>query len=536
VVGLQTADIRDYFTFQSPFGPSNIDDRFSVDALRQLFEDSVRPYDSVDPRDCTYIVGRRGSGKTTLLTASTGFGSRLTLRLHESSVLGAMRDTLIALEDEHSKSLNNDDKAELWRAAFYAAGAAFFAVETPSSISADMALEGREFLASLNRGRAEPLATPAEVVCEFLDCILDVSRTNPIHGAFTTWLRSIRVGSHSVRELSRLVDSALDQSDQTLTILIDSLDELNRRPEYFAEALRPLFSILGSQDPRVRRRSRVIVRCCLPTEIKPRFPELSENPNKDLQNVCYLHWKTSDLMTLCVSRLQRFAKILSDDGDSRLARRLDLVSAGDAQSVICSMLPRQVENLVSHAEDSLPYILRHTQLLPRQLLKMLNMIAGGQSRMERFMAGGAVSAQEVLASVQRAETELAGEVVNAFKATHPSAGELLMRLVPNLPSRLTSDVLSELYEKLSLREHARGFEHCRDMLIEMGVLGRVERETRQYLRGQFAYTIPDGFNPAMDDELCLHPMFSQHKGRRPSAVKPVYPAAVHIDDELINWA
>jgi hypothetical protein len=490
----------------------------------------------VDPEDCTYIVGRRGSGKTTLLTASTGFGRRLTLRLHESSVLGAMRDTLIALEDEHSKSLINDDKAELWRAAFSAAGAAFFAVESPSSVSSDIALEAREFLASLNRGRVEPLATPAEVVCEFLDCILDVARASPIHGGFTTWVRSTKVGTHSVRQLSQLVDRALEQSGQTLTILIDSLDELNRRPEYFAEALRPLFSILGSQDPRVRRRARVIVRCCLPTEIKPRFPDLSENPNKDLQNVCYLHWKTSDLMTLCVSRLQRFAKILADDGDSRLTRRLNLVSGGDAQSIICSMLPVQIENLVGQAEDALPYVLRHTQLLPRQLLKMLNMIAGGQSRMERFMAGGAVSPHEVLASVQRAETELAGEVLNAFNATHPTAGELLKRLVPNLPTRLTSDKLSDLYENLSLREHARGFEHCRDMLIEMGVLGRVERETRQYLRGEFAYTIPDGFNPAMEDELCLHPMFSQHKGRRPSAVKPVYPAAVQIDDELVKWA
>ena len=69
---------------------------------------------------------------------------------------------------------------------------------------------------------------------------------------------------------------------------------------------------------------------------------------------------------------------------------------------------------------------------------------------------------------------------------------------------------------------ATGLEYFdfKEMLLEIGSLGRVLGRTDRYVEGEFVYTLPTPLFPASDDELCLHPLFSWLFQARRDAIGP----------------
>jgi hypothetical protein len=523
--------LHELFSVNEPLGPSFIDPEIDDHVLQQIYEGKVRPYDNLSPEDSSYIVGRRGSGKTTLLLASTGFGSQPNLRLHESAILSGLKDLIQSVERDY-RSLSLEDSVDIWQLVFTVCGATYLSAESRDSPER---IQMHEAIGALEIACGYHLSGPTEVVNATLDLVLSKARSEGVQGSFKGWLDRIALADVTMRRLRELVDEDLKRVAWRLTVLIDSLDEMNRRPTYYALALSPLLCILGRQARLRPPLHGIYIRCCFPSEMMPVLDDISDNPNKDFNGICYIQWHTSELLQVVDSRLDILATVLADDGDDALRRRLQTLTSLTPRDRVCGLLPETVHNLAGSEEETLPYLYRHTQLLPRQLLKLLSSLFRGRDRIERLSRTGRALESDILGAVLRTEAELVTEVLTAHKATFQSGRQILDDLVPNLPSTFAVAELQGLYESLGLRRYATSFEEFRHILIGMGVVGRVERETERYIRGEFAYTFPSGFNPAEDDQLCLHPMFSRHQGRRPSARKPIYPAAPVIDDEPIQW-
>ncbi len=49
----------------------------------------------------------------------------------------------------------------------------------------------------------------------------------------------------------------------------------------------------------------------------------------------------------------------------------------------------------------------------------------------------------------------------------------------------------------------------KEMLIEIGALGRVMHVTDRYVEAEFDYTLPNPLFPGHHDALCVHPLFSR---------------------------
>jgi hypothetical protein len=62
------------------------------------------------------------------------------------------------------------------------------------------------------------------------------------------------------------------------------------------------------------------------------------------------------------------------------------------------------------------------------------------------------------------------------------------------------------------------------MLIDIGVIGRVVSETEFYVEAEFDYHFPGQLKIPDDEEICLHPVFSgRNFRRRGNDKKFVYP-------------
>jgi hypothetical protein len=52
------------------------------------------------------------------------------------------------------------------------------------------------------------------------------------------------------------------------------------------------------------------------------------------------------------------------------------------------------------------------------------------------------------------------------------------------------------------------FREFKTMLVEIGAVGRVKKRTGIYAEAEFEYAMPGRLSLSVDDELCLHPIFS----------------------------
>jgi hypothetical protein len=520
------------FTEQQPVGPPAIDPDLPVEALAAIYLADVQPYDrDTPPHQSTYIMGRRGSGKTMLLLCAGGLQPNSTVNLHRDDVLTGMRDLVVTIERDLNFTLSLANQIDIWRATFAIAAASQLAHETLGESHVTERIQLRQFLAHLKRVSKLPITEPNGLVRAFEEHLVTEARAH-IQGPLRTWLDGITIEGVSVRDVTTSVKRILSGEKRQLTVLVDSLEELTGKPDRYREVLRPLFALLGNQARRGVDYPGLHIRCCLPTEILDRLPDLSENTAKDFEGVCNIHWKTDDLIVLIAARLRTLARVLHDQGKPNLLRYFE-DNPNEPRSFLDSLLPAQVTNSCGIPESTLPYILRHTQMLPRQLLRLFNTMFGGQERIERLARGARLNPRDVVQAVLRAENQLCLEVINAQRNNYKGVADFLATIVPNLPHRFTRDELRTLYQDLSLRRYSDNFADCLTSLIKLGVIGRVHLETDHYIRGEFSYTFPSGLVPAQDDELCLHPMFSRFKGRRASPHKPIYPAPAQIEDDIV---
>jgi hypothetical protein len=366
--------------------------------------------------------------------------------------------------------------------------------------------------------------TVDDVLWKLANLFDEVIKSNPRDGISEILRRFDRVAFDDAQSA---VVASLQASKKNFVILMDSLDDFRLDIDSVSHSLQGLLKFVGSMN---KPRDVVDIRFCLPSELFRRIVKISSNPNKDFRRALKLQWTASELVLIGAQRLMYYLDLYYPEFLKDVSP-LDLTKRADALMLFGKVLPERITNQAGFQEETMSYILRHTQLLPRHFLMLLNSIfRGAASDSHPFP----ISAEKIIKGVRKVEEFIVSEIFVAFKLIHPTAEATCKRCLPELGHKFSIGQLHQVFTRHGKAVFGgEGMFEFQRMLIEIGALGRVipGKETDIYIKGNFEYTVSHELTLSHDDELCIHPLFSgifRNDGRKD---RPVYPYGSALEDE-----
>ncbi|MDN5767335.1 MAG: hypothetical protein L0H96_12665 [Humibacillus sp.] len=325
---------------------------------------------------------------------------------------------------------------------------------------------------------------------------------------------------------------AFEERETRATISMDSLERLDQMfysggilVNVEAFALQGLFRAAGQAGRSPT--SPYQVRVSFPAELWHFYSDLSSNPLKDFDNSVVLHWDNSELLHVAATRFMKFLQI----HEPIEFRGLKPTSAPWAQSLLQRYLPAEITNGLETVERTLPYLLRHTQLLPRHFIHLLNRVFSDYE-----FGAGHPTEQHIRESVADGEVAIVEAIIDGFRIPYPNLSELCTSLIPQLPHTFSEGDLHTAVNRAN--RYGLDYREITQMLVEVGAVGRMTERTRTYVKAEFEYLYPHRMFVTPEDTLCLHPLFSARfdsLGRhRPlqSGVLPIYPLGSSDSNEF----
>ena len=512
--------IRPYITRDEPFGPIDSIDIATNDvkALELLFERHNWIYKNLRHRP-SIIIGRRGSGKTSYLR-SVFFDKQYNFytEIRTARVLGRM---VKAIQGMTKEAMFPETVSELWETVLWIS--VFSEIRTYTVLTYRDLSVVDAYLNKLGVGGSNNID---DVLLNFAD-VLDKteSKKNEEDNSEPPNV----VERVTFEDAKSVVLNALEASGKNFVILMDSLDDFQMDIDTVAQSLQGLLKLVGSMN---KPRDFVDIRFCLPTELYHRFVKLSSNPNKDFRRALKLQWTASELVLIGAQRLMFYLGLYYPDFLKSLLP-LDLTRRSDALKLFQAVLPEKITNQAGFQEDTMSYILRHTQLLPRHFLMLLNSIFRASSD-TALSHPFPISGKKIVNGIRQVEEFIVSEIFVAFKLIHPTAEETCKRCLPELGHKFSAGELHKIFTRHGKvvfgNDNLFDFQH---MLLEIGAIGRVipGKESDLYIKGNFEYTVSHELVISQDDELCLHPLFSGIFHGISKQDRPVYPYGSILDDE-----
>jgi hypothetical protein len=117
----------------------------------------------------------------------------------------------------------------------------------------------------------------------------------------------------------------------------------------------------------------VQLRYCIPAEQFFAFKELAKNPIKDFGSLRLLHWTVGELLSIVAHRFLLHLLIWKEEKPEyqRLVQ-YPIYTRKGALDFFDEILPNKITNGRGIAEKTRTYFLRHFQILPRQIITLLN--------------------------------------------------------------------------------------------------------------------------------------------------------------------
>lgn len=506
-----------YITEDEAFGPVNAAEIDESEALQILFDSHNKIYKALHQRP-SIVIGRKGAGKTSYLHAAY-FENNYDYVV-EISTPNMFANVIESIEKTTKGALFPETIAELWETVLwivYLSGIRDkLSATTKNKINAYLAKVGVREGANID-----------DVLWNIADTLAEKASGKTI-GVIAEILR--RTDTISFIEVKDAVCGELQDKKQRAVIMLDSLDEFHLDIESVSLALQGLLKCIGRSN---KPSARTDMRFCLPAELFHKFQSISSNPNKDFRRELILHWTSPELLIIAANRLLLYFELYDEKRYANFGKAC-AISKADANKIFKSVLPEGITGKLEISEDPLAYITRHTQLLPRHFLIILNSI---WQRNKRINGNEKISEEAIIVGVNAVEQKLVREIFVAYRAVYPSAQKACEQCFPEIQHVFSIGDLERVF-----RTHGKkatgsdDFFDFKRMLIEIGAIGRVVSESDKYVQALFEYTVPHQLVTSTDDELCLHPLFTEIFSAKTRLKKPVYPYGSMIDDpDYRDW-
>lgn len=538
-----------------PFGPTSTEDVLvNREAWEQIFDRDNSIYHYLDANDPVFLIGRRGSGKTAFLNGGR-YRDRWKIDLTAPAAVSAVRDTLqryseldLTTSVEHWERLWN---VALWHVVFNA----IIQVGSNATVSGDWRLLDRYMHELVGEERVRD-ATGADVVssvCRALRQAAGSDTDDPVHER----PELLTLGSGvSVAQAIEAAESLLDDVSPTVELRMDSMEQLRSPMKQYELALSGLYAHVWRS---ANDSSPYTVRLALPAEIWHVIKEYSSAPLRHFERNVILQWKPADLAKLAAQRFRLFLEEFHPDalsGTGISTETNELISRGDAYRLLNEVLPEQVVGELQIPELPIHYIMRHTQLNPRQFLQILNSICA-ENRKMGFEATD-IQPLAVIDGIRKIEENIIFEIRHAYESVYPEAEEVCGAVLSELPRvfshgelervfrRVGASAVRRVWERLNFlsTDSSAGIDEYRlmepdyvavkAMLTEIGCIGKVTKYNDTHVTGEFEYSAPSRLQMGTGDSMCVHPLFSGVFSSMTTTGAPwaVQPKGTEIDLEL----
>ena len=428
--------------------------------------------DALDPR-VSIIIGRRGAGKTALLKHllhQHAHRYAIQVRFDEASaftaVLGAVSEQISA-----GQPFVPEELAKLWELTFWGALMSNLRrsgkVDGPAVKTLDAALRSLTFGQAtgpdVSRSVLDVMHSAAVGRAKLLVELLVLARNYLTSPSFAS---GVAVTKNYLNAGHRAV------------IVIDTLDTFPLRHESMRRALGSLLYAverfaLGQQHPMLE------IKCFLPGEVVDSLRRVGPLPvARTLQFPLHLTWTAADLLKVICWRYvyvwndQHEHDQFPQQGSATIS--WDIEQAVRAQ-VWDEIFPGIVANAQENREDSFDFILRHSQMRPRQIIWLCNSIAEMRPQ-QHGRRPRAFSRDDLLRGVAAVTPKMADEMFMAYSEIYPNAIGVFefVRGQTNVFDR-ASDFLALAHKtrRVWADSESNSPELVLKMACDMGLVGRV---------------------------------------------------------------
>lgn len=504
-----------YFKADSPLGPISARSIRDSDraVLELLTEREIRPGKAASQRP-SIVVGRKGSGKTSYLRRlGIGRDSSIFIELRTEKGLNLI---LGVLHNVIHESVSVESVASIWSGIFW------------NCLFWMMNRAGRPVIGHV--GVHEHLRGIGIADCHDVESVIstlshrfeEVSRNTGVFGVDRV---ERYLTGKNFDGLKAYVMADLERHDQTALLVLDSLDDYPINFDVYRKTLAGLLKCAGEFNA---VDSNFDLRLCLPSELYIAFTDdISTNATKDFSNQFIIRWPVDELLLAVCRRMMIYLRLFHPAGYAAV-RGNELLVRRDADEFLDRFLPRFTKNINERHENTVLYLLRHTQLMPRQLLILLNEILKLSPYTGRtYVDGPLVSEDEIRLGIRDTEGLIVQEIFTAYKQRFPLAKEVCSAVIPTLEMVFTPDKLADAVKYFSNERANIRASAVKRLLIEIGAIGKVEKSDSNYIQGRFEYSMPSQLPVGAHDKLCVHPLFSRVCEARPNNKfdQPVMPFA-----------
>jgi hypothetical protein len=258
--------------------------------------------------------------------------------------------------------------------------------------------------------------------------------------------------------------------------------------------------------------------------------EVLENPLKSIKNPVYLFWRPKDLLRLISWRFFRYLEgnglLLQDSfGPINWTNHREVF-----EKMWVPYFGHSITNFRGDKEHSFSYVLRHTQMRPRQLILLCNAIAAKAQQsgtFPRFLQ------RDILEAVKEAEADLAIEIINSFSQAYPNVSTIVDALM-RMPMLFMGNELDKRASQ-SASAWLGGYSPLKfhRLVAELGIVGRVRRHNERagFIDADFEYSLRERLPITHRDECVIHPMFYSRFNVELNSPSRVMPFSTKRDDQ-----
>lgn len=524
----QMEELKYYITEEYPFGPENASRVHEVDAQRMLFNQNnvlCAEY-KMSP---SIIVGRRGSGKTSIISNTQFFDEHsYFIKIDPEEALNYVRDAVFHDDPEREEYV--EVIAKFWTLTFDA----MLMAHVLQADQDHQFLSVPQFLASTNVSLGSTLSG----VVQSLRKSASMIQKNLPGYLITALLEFIESDSSNYANALDELNKHFKRNGLSSVMILDSVEDYILKENRNKQILGGLLKCAGEYGDRRRH-----LRLCIPAESYFDIRSCSKNPLKDFSRNLLLQWLPSEIYGVIAWKFMLYCR-LYDEKKYEKIRRTNFSDRSSVVSVLRKILPDKITNAIGIEEPTLPYIMRHTQILPRQAIVILNRILGHRGNTKSRWRGDEqerwtnVDSAAIVDGIKFCEGILGEEIFTAFETKYPDARAYCERCITELPRIFSNGELQIVYRRRgqstkTVHGGYMEFDEFKTMLVEIGAIGRVRKRGSIYAEAEFEYAQPGRLHMSVDDDLCLHPIFSGEfsSNRNDKEGLVVYPQKEWFEEE-----
>lgn len=481
--------------------------------------------------DTNYICGRRGSGKSAIVMRLQECGKYK----HYGEVRGAQfyQQLQSHLRNREIPGLITKHLlSTIWRhLIILSAMNAVIQDYKASDDLPEMVKKIDAYLTEADYKRDSPISLWKDILSGVRSVITGEKVVDDYSNPFMAFVQD-RTNEDLFDEAECQLKAYLSRKENRCLVVVDTIIDRFERDDFFVDCVAGLVDAV--LEITCQKYSPFLeVKCCIPGEVYPTLKLWEISKVED--HLVTLNWRAKDLIRMISKRLL-FYLVRQGKEKDELFQSIDWDDYDEVRSKAWSRyFPDEISNNRSLSEPSWTYVLRHTHLTPRELIRIANMFIRELESGPPFALEGAIR-KCVHDSISKTVSELI--VSNSFYMSNLE--HILETSFGGAQNIMTvrearqAVVKSKSFWKNDAQEPIIE-DNVIDWLLQIGFLGVVVTSALpkdHFVKCKFAYLVPERVSLPKDRFLAIHPMFYERFNIAPfDEGKVIYPVK-HVDERV----